>query len=221
MNTIRFRPLQTWLRPFTKERRNSPFTAGYKDTLDKLENEIEQLSGKNVVIQLAITEDDLRQDGWPRASARPTHPGVIVTFDCRHGALSFACDEFQNSPGKQGWQANIRGIALTLERLRLVDLYGVTKSGEQYTGWKALPAAPEPTAAQTHSPEVVAANVLLRACGGSYNGEHVRRVLSERDYFKAVYRQAAQKTHPDSGGSHQAAQQVNTAAEILKRRHGL
>jgi hypothetical protein len=71
------------------------------------------------------------------------------------------------------------------------------------------------------APEVQAANVLLRALGSSYNAEHVRRMLSERDYFKTVYRQAAQNTHPDSGGSHQAAQQVNEAVAILKRRHGL
>lgn len=38
------------------------------------------------------------------------------------------------------WQANIRAIAKTLEHLRDLDRWGVTKRGEQYTGWKALPA---------------------------------------------------------------------------------
>jgi hypothetical protein len=36
---------------------------------------------------------------------------------------------------------NARAIALGLEALRKVDRYRITKRGEQYTGWSALPPA--------------------------------------------------------------------------------
>jgi hypothetical protein len=42
--------------------------------------------------------------------------------------------------GPSGWQHNVRAIALTLEALRAVDRYGATETGQQYTGFKALPA---------------------------------------------------------------------------------
>lgn len=130
-----FRPIEQWPRPFTKNRRRSQFDSTYSATLDKLDGELSKLGARNIVIQLALKERDIRYDGLPRADARqPEHPGVIVSFDSRHGALSYMCDEFFN------WKDNLRGIALTLERLRLVDLYGVTKSGEQYKGWAARAA---------------------------------------------------------------------------------
>jgi hypothetical protein len=53
------------------------------------------------------------------------------------------------------WTDNVHAIALTLERLRLADLYGVTSRGEQYAGWKMLPGpiTAGPGAAPTMSME--------------------------------------------------------------------
>jgi len=45
------------------------------------------------------------------------------------------CDSFKD------WEANLRAIALSLERLRAADRYGVTtEEKEQYIGWLRLPA---------------------------------------------------------------------------------
>ena len=90
------------------------------------------------MLQVDISERYIRTDGLPYANARyGTNPGVIVSFDSRHGPLRYATDAFTE------WQDNLRAIALSLEALRAVDRYGVTRRGEQYTGWRAI-AAPAP-----------------------------------------------------------------------------
>src|SRR5947208_1880483 len=82
--------------------------------------------------QFAVTESDIRLDGRPRARAVASHPGVVLAFDSRHGPLKYAVDTFDR------WQDNLRAIALGLEHLRAVDRYGVTRRGEQYTGWRQI-----------------------------------------------------------------------------------
>lgn len=111
---------------------SNPFRAGWDDTLYKLEYELDKLGAAEVVIELALTEGEIRIDGWPRAGARPSHPGAIVSFDSRHGPLRYGTDTFPD------WQANVRAIALGLEALRKVDRYGISKRGEQYQGWREL-----------------------------------------------------------------------------------
>lgn len=143
------RPLtdRTWFRP--QERKRSQFTATWSDTLDLLEREIyglQRRSHDDPVLMMDITEADLRIDGQVRASARPASPAVAIAFEPVRGPLTFRCDRYEASAwgasGQAPWQANVRAIALTLEALRAVDRYGATRSGEQYTGYRALTAAP-------------------------------------------------------------------------------
>lgn len=132
---IRCRPLTAWPAEFSRTRhRTNPFTAPWSTTLGLLERELRHLRASEVVVELALREDEIRLDGWPRSTARPGHPGVIVSFDSRHGPLRYGTDAFPH------WQANLRAITLGLEALRRVDRYGIGKRGEQYVGWRALPA---------------------------------------------------------------------------------
>jgi hypothetical protein len=131
---VTFRPLPTWPYPVTRDRR-SPWTfkAGWSSTLQILERELGYLGGRNVVIGAAFSERDLRLDGMPRADARtPSHPGIELSFDSKHGRLVYATDVCAR------WEHNVRSIALGLESLRAVDRYGITRRGEQYAGWKQL-----------------------------------------------------------------------------------
>lgn len=132
-----FRPITTWPGGLTRSRRRSPFGAAYSSTLELLHREVDHLVARRldpVVIQLALSDDDIRRDGLPRAHARPEHPGVILSFTSQYGPLRYATDVFTD------WQSNLRAIALGLESLRRVDRYGITKGGEQYAGWRALEA---------------------------------------------------------------------------------
>ena len=138
------RPLVAWTDPETPVRRSSSrFKASWADTLEFLSAEISKVGGKEpVVLQVNVTEGDIRLDGMLRANAKVGHPGVVVSFDSDFGPLRYATDAYEKdwSHGMPSWQANIRAIALTLEALRAIDRWGVSKRGEQYTGWKALPS---------------------------------------------------------------------------------
>ena len=133
-----FRPLTQWPGERTKTRRDAQFRATYSKTLDLLEYELDKLRAGNTVIQVDnLTTADIRNDGWPKGSWCPRGgwQGVIVSFESHKGAMSFPCDRYTE------WQDNLRAIALSLEALRTVDRYGVTRGNEQYTGWARLPAA--------------------------------------------------------------------------------
>ena len=197
-------PIERWPGPMTEERRHHPFRkqsstytwtesgVDWNATMFLLDTELWHLDAENVVLQMAVTDRDIRNDGWIRAQAKPEHPGVILSFESKHGPLSYPCDTFTE------WKGNLRAIAKGLEDLRRLERYGITKTGQQYTGWKQIPAT---TSAET--PESVLARV---------SGLSLKDVQADP---KAAYRQAAKRTHPDSGGSDQAFSEVAAAARLV------
>jgi hypothetical protein len=133
---LTFRPLPTWPHKPTAPRSYSRFKANQRDTLRLLEYELIQLYAKNVIIGAGFRDSDLKMDGTPRADRQQQpylHPGVEISFDSKFGRLTYATDEFTD------WRANLRAIALSLQALRAVDRYGVSKRGQQYAGWAQLP----------------------------------------------------------------------------------
>lgn len=163
-----FRPLPTWPYPETKPRRYGSFKVSWERTLTHLAYEIDRLDGKSPIIGAGFRESDLRRDGMPRGDRRQApylHPGVELSFDSRHGRLTYATDEFAD------WQDNVRAIALSLEALRAVDRYGVSKRGQQYAGWAQLGAG---------GPDPARGKALVEQAGG---------IVA-----------ALKKHHPDHGG---------------------
>lgn len=138
MIDVTFRPLAIWPYESTPEsarRGYSTFRSGWADTLALLGYELNRLEARNVVLGCGLREQDIRMDGWPRSGARvPLHPGIELSFDTVHGRLVYGTDVCR------AWQDNVRSVALGLEALRAVDRYGITRRGEQYAGFKALPA---------------------------------------------------------------------------------
>lgn len=198
------RPIDEWPGPMTPDyqRTDSPFRASWADTVTLLEKEVGMLAGPNatVIVQAAITEADCRLDGWIKANARPSHPGVIVAFDSKHGPLRYSTDKHRSSSSwlLPGWQANVRAVALGLEALRKVDRYGIARGGEQYRGWKALPSG-ESSAAK--------AKALLFDVSGveSPTGTDVG----------SIYKRALIRSHPDHGGDAETLRQVMEAGRLL------
>lgn len=201
---VRFRPLGVWPWPETSPRRSrSTFKAPWSSTLELLERELAHLHAHHVVIQADFADDDIRLDGWPRAGARaPRHPGVIVYFESDHGPLRYAADTHE------WWQHNVRAIALGLEALRAVDRYGVTRSGEQYRGWAALP----PAVGVYHDLESAAA-VVVRVSGTDLT---IEDVLSDPDARGSVIRAALKRSHPDGGGDDATFATVQRARRLLE-----
>ncbi|MHB8589815.1 MAG: molecular chaperone DnaJ [Candidatus Dormibacteraceae bacterium] len=167
-------------RTSTWSRRPSPFKSSWSQTINLLERELRQLgvrSETTVVLEAGFSESEIRLDGLPRANARPGDPAVIVSFESKFGPLRYGCDSYTF------YEANLRAIARALEALRAVDRYGVTKRGEQYKGWLALPAEGETGA--------WAREFIMQTAG----------IDGTRIEIAAAYRMAAKKLHPAAGGN--------------------
>lgn len=178
---VQWVPIEEWpgeqRRP--NERKRSQFAASWQSTLNLLDTELSAIGARNVVIQAYYRREDLRLDGMPRAGMQPHAPGVIVSFKTRAGDLSFPCDRFDL------WNDNLRAIALALEALRRVERYGVTSHNEQYKGWAKLPPAPEPG-------KMKPADAII------FIGLHCDGLPVTGPNFKAAYRAAAARLHPDN-----------------------
>lgn len=201
----RFRPIQQWPGENTRNRRTSNFSASWSSTLSLLDRELSQLGSKNVVIQVALSERDIRLDGYPRANARPDHPGVIVSLDSAYGPLSYPCDTYTS------WQDNLRAVALALEALRAVDRYGVTKRGEQYTGWRQIEGRSMPAAMTRED----AAHLMAAFADPSGVIPGLTGKLMAGQMIDAAFKSAAKNAHPDKGGTTEDFQRLQEAKRVL------
>lgn len=196
------RPLGLWDRPRTpsdQQQSARRFRARWDDTVSLLLREVDQLDGGLVVVCIDVLAGDLRRDGMLRARAQVRSDAVKVSFDSRHGPLTYATDTYDH------WQANVRAVALALEALRAVDRYGVTGSGEQYRGWTQLAAKPAETGLTTDE----ARRVLADAAGITPDQ------LDCDARVKIAYRVAASTAHPDRGGDPAVFRLITTARDIL------
>jgi hypothetical protein len=204
-----FRPVVIWPGEKTpdSQRKRNPFgKATYEDTLTVLGRELGALDAKRPVIQLYLPESKIRIDGLPYSGASPSEPGVILAFDSKWGPLSYPCDTFNH------WRTNLRAIALAMESLRRVDRYGVSRRGQQYTGWKALPGSTQ----QTVTPGEAAATIAM------WSEVEVADILAAPDSARSAIRVAIRATHPDrNDGAREAYDQVDAARKALTVHHGV
>lgn len=132
---VTFRPLDGHL-PCAY--RSSQFRGSWSSTVELLERELRAVGARRAILEVALSERDFRVDGLPRANARAYSPAVRLSFEASRvtgqPSLRYEVGTYDD------WQDNVRAIAKGLEALRAVDRYGVTKRGEQYAGWKQLPA---------------------------------------------------------------------------------
>lgn len=204
--------------PFTGEHENSQFTSTWSDTLQLLERELWFLDAEHVVIEVDVAERAIRADGMLRADAKAASPAVRIAFDSRHGPLQYATDRFvrpsfQRKGAQHDWQHNVRAIALGLDSLRRVDRYGITRRGEQYAGWKALPPA---------GGEEIAMPVAMTVEGAArFIAEHAVDVTADevltqwRAGRTTAYRVAARRLHPDNGGEVSLFHRLQEARQLL------
>jgi len=198
--TLTIRPIDTWPEPFTRDRRRSNFASPWTATAQLMERELRVLEARTAVMLIAVGESDLRLDGGIRSTARPEHPGVIVAFESKHGPLKYVCDTFDH------WQDNVRAIALGLEALRKVDRYGITKRGEQYSGWRALSGGDVMT--------VDAAERVVVTLAGADPDSEIWVAGSDEDR-KQIIRSANFAAHPDTGGSEETWLEFQRALRTL------
>jgi hypothetical protein len=202
MIDARFVPIEKWPKEKTPshKRVKSPFEVKYGRMLDDLERELRHLSARDIVIQAYFRREDIRNDGWPRSSARPSEPGVVVSFLKRDKQeVAFPCDTFKN------YESNLRAISLTLTALRAIDRYGVTQHAEQYKGWAKLPPASD----RMNVKDALAFIQL-------YTGIAPTTAEALQD----AYRAAARKLHPDVTGTDQQFILLGRAKQSIQDAYG-
>jgi hypothetical protein len=91
-----YRPIDAWPGERTKTRQPSQFKAPLTNTLDLLDRELTKVGARNIVFQCDVDAADIRLDGMLRAGVKPRSPAVILSFDSRHGPLSYPCDRFND-----------------------------------------------------------------------------------------------------------------------------
>jgi hypothetical protein len=201
---IRFVPLQAW--PCQRSvQRPSQFKASYSQTCELLNRELWALRAEYVVIQADCDASQIRNDGMLRGDARMRGPGIVLSFESKFGPLSYPCDRFMR------WQDNLRAIALSLEALRAVDRYGVTRRAEQYRGWKALTLRGDDEFQNADE----AAAFLARHHPGATRAA----LLSDIEAARRAYKHAAAANHPDRGGAADLFSRITAAWEILRSYH--
>ena len=198
------RPLVAWTDPETRPREPHAFRSTWQSTLDLLARETAHLGTRLVIIQLDVTEGDIRRDGMIRADAKVGHPGAVVSFESRFGPLRYSADTYRSRYDMPGWQANVRAVALSLEALRSVDRWGVCTRGEQYRGWTPIEA---PRASEFPSSD--AAAKWMREYADDALG------LGEFPSFGALYRAMAKLMHPDNGGPRADWDRLDAARRML------
>ena len=204
MIDLRFVPLTAWPSQPTKYREHARFRASYAKTLDLLEDELHKIHAKEITVQAFFALAQIRNDGWPYAKAVPSAPGIILSFRTKDGALSFPCDRYHTIDD------NLRAIALSLEALRAVDRYGVTKRAEQYAGWKQIEA---PAANGFATAEDAAAFIIAQADSANPASSIIRDAALRQN----LYRQAARRLHPDAAtGNHELFVKLQQANAMLE-----
>lgn len=199
---------------FTGSPVDSRFTVTWSGCLELLERELGFLDATDLVIECDVREQDLRLDGMIRSNARAASPAVRVAFESNVGPLTYATDAFCRPSWRRGgmqedWQHNVYAIALSLEALRKVDRYGVTKRGEQYAGFKALLSGRAMPASHMTRDRAVA--ILA-----SYVNVPPEHLNLEHDSLRSCWRRARRDAHPDrNAGDRTKWNQVEQAAQVL------
>lgn len=193
-----FRPLDnaTWISEKGKRYKSCPFRAGFERTLSQLRYELEHLKAQRAAIEIDYDGAELRIDGLPYANARPKSPRVRLSFEAPGiGPQAYMSETYGT------WQENLRGIVMTLDRLRAVERYGATRGKQQYRGWAGLPAK----AWDGFKDRAEAVAFLKRAAelNGEWNGD-----------VDGLYRAAAARHHPDKGGTDDMMAKINQARKV-------
>lgn len=188
------------------ERQRSHF-GGHRDrgslsphqTAQEVIEELVRLGAANPTITSCLPSRG--PEGIPYAeTGRSDDPGIAVWFEYKRVERVFACDRWY-TPAE-----NLRAIAKSIEAMRGLDRWGVADVLENvFTGFAAaLPAGPQ--AVKRDWREVFGVAALVEQLAGGDTDDLIAVV-------RARHRKMIGAAHPDTGGEHAAAAELNAALD--------
>ncbi len=196
-------PLQwpeSWPRTAPATRSWSQFKVSFSQALMSLRHELELLGAANAV----ITSDlPTRSDGTPYAPGREvSDPGIAVWFVLDGQERVMPCDRWPTHA------ENMRAIALSIGAMRGLERWGSGNVVQRaFSGFAALPPATPMGPARRPWREVLGLGPELLATATS----------TQLAAAKVRHRELIKKHHPDAGGSHELAAEINAALAEAER----
>lgn len=217
---LTFRPIKVWPKGWQERRYDSrpysPFRASYRQTVELLDFELNQVGATGATLQVDASEDDCRLDGQLRANAKVGHPGVILTVETKNlGSLVYATDRYQSWRSDDAdWKANLRAIALGMAALRTVERYGIAEQGQQYAGYREIGSG-IPLGEHVVEETMTADEAARLLADGIWSGPlDVDTIVP---LVETLYRQQAKRFHPDApdGGDPAKFRRLTMARNLL------
>lgn len=177
--------------PRTEKPTRSRFDTPEETVKRDLQRQLNLMRSVNGVV---TTNIELRRDGRPYAGQRVEDTGVAVYFIRKGRDQVMACDRWNSV------RDNLQAIAKTIEALRGIDRWGTGEMVDAaYAGFTALPATASAGMMSRPWYEVLGVSPDAPA-----------------EVVEAAYKAMRRKTHPDSGGSAEAFNEVQDAYEEAK-----
>jgi hypothetical protein len=175
------------------QRKRSNFDTNRGRAIAGLLDEIRRLGGRNIVISSNLATYEKRGQQIPYANQSVTDPGFAVYFERKGRQQCFALDKYTSIDD------NIHAIELTIAALRGIERWGGAEMMDAaFSGFQALPSPEMIMAMPQRKPRHVVLGVNPEA------PTEVRR---------ALYRQLARRAHPDTGGTREAWDELQRAAQ--------
>lgn len=204
---------RAWSRPVERPQggsRRAPYSASWTSIVSMLRGELAKIGTRQCIVEMAVDEHDIRNDGWLRSTARPSAHGVRLSFESKHGPLCYEGCAWAN------WEHNVYAIARTLRAQRMIARDGCVKGDQVYRGWKQLPPGGSATA-PIQASEFVSVEGAMRFLCSVGDGDTLAILPADLDI---VYKAAARKAHPDAGGSDAVMSKVNLARDFVEQHAG-
>lgn len=192
-----------WARTEPLKREKALFRVTLTEGIQDLLYELRLMKADNVV----ITSDlPTTSKGFPYSNAKVDNPAIAVWCVIAGSERVFACDRWSTAA------ANLRAIGKTVEAIRKIGDWGaadmVTRA---FSGFAALPPggqemAPNPASSKRPWQEVL--NVPRETSTGQAPSR--TQLLN---WARVRHREAIRTAHPDVGGTHERAAELNVALQ--------
>lgn len=196
------------------ENESAAWKKPFDHTMASLREELTNNGIESALIETYHSRIEYTMGGRPRAGIAPGQPSVQIFFEVNGLPVCIPSAKYAD------WGQNLKAIQMTLRARRLErEKYGCSTIEQQYQGHAQLPEGRSTIHAPT-GPENAAA-LLLRV--STLPDIKIADILENQDTFRAAFKAAAKRAHPDSGkvdSSEEIMDAVGKAKKIIEEFKG-